>query len=221
MDILPRPNGTGGGLEAYCWTQVADFLKALITEPHSNPNSKLLPGLKSLRIDLVNFSHHIPWARARLTALVRLNLGELVDELMVSMFISISRAEASQRTRSQAFLTLNDTPSPHLFHFSRGSLTRLHPDDRHKLRIRRPRLRRLRRKTPLLPPPPRRPPHRRLRRVRLRQRLPQTPKRHGPHPTRHPRRRHEIEAGPAPRRRHAAEIQCRGRDDLEVGVGAL
>ncbi|KAL2060950.1 hypothetical protein VTL71DRAFT_9002 [Oculimacula yallundae] len=86
--ILARPDGMmkDTGIQAYCWFQVADFLKALQLprEMLSKNRPKLLPGLESMRLDLVNFCDHLPIGISSFAAVVRWHLGRILDELVVS-----------------------------------------------------------------------------------------------------------------------------------------
>ncbi|KAE9364023.1 hypothetical protein N431DRAFT_489827 [Stipitochalara longipes BDJ] len=87
LPILARPSGMieDKGIQAYCWEQLADFLKALLTPtPASAFRQKLLPGLDSLRIDLVNFCDHLPYGGYQLSSLIRWHIGQIADELLVT-----------------------------------------------------------------------------------------------------------------------------------------
>ena len=89
--IQARPDGLChnpySGLEAYCWSQLTDFLKALVVfERKSTPKfySNLLPSLQSMTIDLVNFADNgFPHRGSRFGNIIRQQLGGIVDELMV------------------------------------------------------------------------------------------------------------------------------------------
>jgi hypothetical protein len=87
MPIVARPSGMmkDKGIQAYCWEQVADFLKALqMPTPASISRPKLLPCLESMRLDLVNFCDHLPYGGYQFGSLVRWHLGQIVDELLVT-----------------------------------------------------------------------------------------------------------------------------------------
>ncbi|CZT00947.1 hypothetical protein WAI453_009443 [Rhynchosporium graminicola] len=86
--VLARPDGmvNDQGIQAYCWLQVADFLKALQfpRELMSKNRPKLLPGLGTMRLDLVNFCDHLPVGISSFAAVVRWHLGLILDELVVT-----------------------------------------------------------------------------------------------------------------------------------------
>jgi hypothetical protein len=87
MPIIARPPGmiNDKGIQAYCWEQVADFLRALLMPtPPSVFRQKLLPRLDTLRIDLVNFCDHLPYGGYQFSSLVRWHVGQIVDELLVT-----------------------------------------------------------------------------------------------------------------------------------------
>jgi hypothetical protein len=87
IPIIARPPGMikDKGIQAYCWEQLADFLKALLMPtPASVFRQKLLPGLDTMRIDLVNFCDHLPYGGYQFSALIRWQLGKLVDELLIT-----------------------------------------------------------------------------------------------------------------------------------------
>jgi hypothetical protein len=61
-------------------------VKALVVlERTSSPDTytKLLPGLQTMRMDLVNFCFHLPAAGSRFLTAMRLHSGGIVDELFV------------------------------------------------------------------------------------------------------------------------------------------
>ncbi|KAJ5052227.1 uncharacterized protein L3040_001985 [Drepanopeziza brunnea f. sp. 'multigermtubi'] len=93
VPIHARPRGmvNDNGIQAYCWYQVADFLKALqlpyATEPTftaTNNRPKLLPGLSTMRIDLVNFCDHLPLGITSFAPIIRWHLGPFLDELVLT-----------------------------------------------------------------------------------------------------------------------------------------
>jgi hypothetical protein len=87
MPIAARPPGMvkDKGLQAYCWEQLADFLRALLMPtPASVFRQKLLPHLEFMRIDLVNFCDHLPYGGYQFSSLVRWHLGRLVDEILIT-----------------------------------------------------------------------------------------------------------------------------------------
>ncbi|CAL3965331.1 unnamed protein product [Diplocarpon coronariae] len=85
-----RPAGmvNDKGIQAYCWYQVGDFLRALQLpypdDPISTVRPKLFPELTSMRIDLVNFCDHLPLGIATLAPVIRWHLGRFLDELLVT-----------------------------------------------------------------------------------------------------------------------------------------
>lgn len=86
--ILARPSGAemDKGIHAYCYHQFADFLKALqVPKPRSTRGiQKLLPSLKTMRIDLVNFCDHL-WHPGRdFSTVIRWHTGPMVDELVIT-----------------------------------------------------------------------------------------------------------------------------------------
>lgn len=87
MPILARPPGMvkDKGIQAYCWEQLADFLRALLMPtPASIFRQKLLPHLEFMRTDLVNFCDHLPYGGYQFSSLVRWHLGQLVDEILIT-----------------------------------------------------------------------------------------------------------------------------------------
>jgi len=87
MPIVARPSGMvkDKGIQAYCWEQLADFLRALLMPaPASVFRQKLLPRLDFLRIDLVNFCDHLPYGGYQFGSLIRWHLGQVVDELLIT-----------------------------------------------------------------------------------------------------------------------------------------
>jgi hypothetical protein len=94
MPILARPRGLfqDDSVQSYCWLQLTDFFKAMMIPPFrtfsGNPASeewqKLLPNLKSLRLDLVNFSDHLPFPGPRYAAIIRWYVGRITDELLLT-----------------------------------------------------------------------------------------------------------------------------------------
>jgi hypothetical protein len=73
------------GIQSYSWQQVLDFLRALTTRegPWRN-HSQLLPNLKSMRIDLVNFCEHLPSLGSPFVSTVRWHVGRLLEELILT-----------------------------------------------------------------------------------------------------------------------------------------
>jgi hypothetical protein len=87
IPVAARPPGMikDRGIQAYCWEQLADFLKALVMPvPASVFRQKLLPSLETMRIDLVNFCDHLPYGGYQFSSLVRWHLGQLTDELLIT-----------------------------------------------------------------------------------------------------------------------------------------
>lgn len=86
--VHPRPVGMlhGVGVQAYSYTQLADFLKLLQLPFSQSTNSypKLLPGLRGLTLDLVNFNEHGPSGVNSLEALINWQVGPVVDDLVVT-----------------------------------------------------------------------------------------------------------------------------------------
>jgi hypothetical protein len=75
------------GIQAYCWQQLADCLRAFVIIHQKTPTkstSKLLPSLKFLQIDLVNFCEHLPYPGPHFASTIRWRTGAIVDELIVS-----------------------------------------------------------------------------------------------------------------------------------------
>jgi len=75
------------GIQSYSWQQVVDCLQALIVYPRINSRSQrklLFPNLKTLRLDCVNFSDHIPFIGSSLISILRWHVGQIVDELTVT-----------------------------------------------------------------------------------------------------------------------------------------
>ncbi|PVH81125.1 hypothetical protein DL98DRAFT_654300 [Cadophora sp. DSE1049] len=96
VPVIPRPKGmiNDKGMQAYCWFQLADFLRAmqLPREMMSSKRPKLFPGLETMKLDLVNFCDHLPLGISSFAAVVRWHLGRILDELVVT---GLPDAEAS------------------------------------------------------------------------------------------------------------------------------
>lgn len=79
-----------GGFRCYTWNQIVDFLTALRApyDPHrdkSKPRPMLLPNLKVLRLDLVNFSDElVPFSGSELHGITSHELGCTLNELHVT-----------------------------------------------------------------------------------------------------------------------------------------
>lgn len=80
-----------GGFRCYTWSQIADFLVALRApydpsyKEKNSPRPRLLPGLVSLRLDLVNFSETLlPFSGAELHEISSHELGCTLNELQVT-----------------------------------------------------------------------------------------------------------------------------------------
>lgn len=80
-----------GGFRCYTWTQIADFLMALRApydpnhEDRKSPRPRLLPGLLTLRLDLVNFSETLlPFSGSELHEVASHELGCTLNELQVT-----------------------------------------------------------------------------------------------------------------------------------------
>lgn len=87
MTIVARPPGMikDRGIQAYCWEQLADFLRALLLPtPASALRQKLLSRLDMLRIDLVNFCDHLPYGGYQFSSLIRWHIGPIVDEILIT-----------------------------------------------------------------------------------------------------------------------------------------
>ncbi|KAF8857242.1 hypothetical protein BDZ45DRAFT_674890 [Acephala macrosclerotiorum] len=88
IPLLAQPDGIkrDGGIQAYCYTQLLDFLKAFRMPQHrvSGKQNKLLPSLKTMRLDLVNFCEHLPPGDLILAPVLRWHLGQFLDELLVT-----------------------------------------------------------------------------------------------------------------------------------------
>ncbi|KAG4438714.1 hypothetical protein IFR05_005794 [Cadophora sp. M221] len=86
--VEARPYGmvNDNGIQAYCWFQVGDFLRAMQLPQGmmSKDRPKLFPGLLTMRLDLVNFCDHLPLGMSAFAATVRWHLGRIVDELVVT-----------------------------------------------------------------------------------------------------------------------------------------
>lgn len=84
--ISPRPSGSGkdNGVQAYCWEQVSAFLQALILRSPKGQLTRLLPALKTMRIDLVNFCEHLPSIGTTFISVLRWHIGHLVEELVIT-----------------------------------------------------------------------------------------------------------------------------------------
>jgi hypothetical protein len=79
------------GYRSYAWYQVVDFLRALLppydpNHPKNLPRPRLLPGLKSMRMDFVNFpdSYLTPGNGSELHNLASHDLGCTLDELQLT-----------------------------------------------------------------------------------------------------------------------------------------
>ncbi|KAH7384955.1 hypothetical protein BKA64DRAFT_748433 [Cadophora sp. MPI-SDFR-AT-0126] len=96
VPVTPRPKGmvNDKGMQAYCWFQLADFLRAmqLPREMMSSNRPKLFPGLETMRLDLVNFCDHLPLGISAFAAVVRWHIGRILDELVVT---GLPNADAS------------------------------------------------------------------------------------------------------------------------------
>ncbi len=88
MPVYARPPGMvkDRGIQAYCWEQLTDFLKALVISvpPTSKVRPKMFPNLKSMRIDLVNFVDHLPYGGFQFGSVIRWHLGQFLDELIIT-----------------------------------------------------------------------------------------------------------------------------------------
>ncbi|KHN95712.1 uncharacterized protein MAM_06324 [Metarhizium album ARSEF 1941] len=81
-----------GGFRCYTWSQITDFLMALrapydpnYKDKNNNPRPRLLPGLLSLRLDLVNFSETLlPFSGSELHEIASHELGCTLNELQVT-----------------------------------------------------------------------------------------------------------------------------------------
>jgi len=75
------------GIQSYSWQQFMDFLQALVLYRRSSSNGQhqvLFSNLKSMRIDCVNFSDHIPFLGSPLISILRWHVGQLVEELTIT-----------------------------------------------------------------------------------------------------------------------------------------
>jgi hypothetical protein len=87
MPIIARPPGLtkDRGIQAYCWEQLADFLRTLLMPaPPSLSRQKLFPGLEFMQIDLVNFCDHLPYGGYLFSSLVRWHVGHIADEIIIT-----------------------------------------------------------------------------------------------------------------------------------------
>ncbi|PBP27223.1 hypothetical protein BUE80_DR001860 [Diplocarpon rosae] len=90
VPALGRPAGmvNDKGIQAYCWYQVGDFLRALqlpfSDDPSLTVRPRLFPELTSMRIDLVNFCDHLPLGIATFAPVIRWHLGRFLDELLIT-----------------------------------------------------------------------------------------------------------------------------------------
>ncbi|KAH9221217.1 hypothetical protein DL95DRAFT_442045 [Leptodontidium sp. 2 PMI_412] len=86
--VQARPYGmvNDNGIQAYCWFQLGDFLRAmqLPRGMMSKDRPQLFPGISTMRLDLVNFCDHLPLGMSAFAATVRWHLGRIVDELVVT-----------------------------------------------------------------------------------------------------------------------------------------
>ncbi len=88
IQSIARPKGMirDGGIQAYCWYQVSDFLRALVL-PYDKKNDvrpKLFPALQTFQLDLVNFCDHLPLGIWGFASILRWHLGQICDELLVT-----------------------------------------------------------------------------------------------------------------------------------------
>ncbi|RDW79522.1 hypothetical protein BP6252_04160 [Coleophoma cylindrospora] len=90
LPILARPAGAemDKGIHAYCYHQFGDFLKALQVSKEapgcSRSIQKLFPGLKAMRIDLVNFTEYLWYPGRDFSSIIRWQTGPLVEELVIT-----------------------------------------------------------------------------------------------------------------------------------------
>jgi hypothetical protein len=88
IPLLARPEGMNkeGGIQAYCFNQLTDFLKALQipNDFKDQPQGHLLPSLKTMRIDLVNFCDHLTLGRLSFTPVIRWHFTSKLDEVLVT-----------------------------------------------------------------------------------------------------------------------------------------
>jgi hypothetical protein len=85
--VAARPKGTAKdkGIQAYCWQQLVDFMKALVVpDPTGTTYAQLLPSIQVMRIDLVNFCEHLPFIGSSFITVLRWHLGKMVDELVIT-----------------------------------------------------------------------------------------------------------------------------------------
>lgn len=99
LQVSPRPSGLPrrDGIEAYCWSQVSDFVKALVVlerRPSLKSYTKLFPSLQTMRMDLVKFTHHLPFAGSRYSTVMGFHSNGIVDELLVSTLKKPSQLDA-------------------------------------------------------------------------------------------------------------------------------
>lgn len=85
-----NPPFSRGGFRCYAWSKLYDFLKALSTRcrpqhrPSNHSRLQLLPGLTSLRLDLVNFDPNLPPVTTELHSIASHELACTLDELQVT-----------------------------------------------------------------------------------------------------------------------------------------
>lgn len=135
--VQARPSGSGrdGGIQGYCWEQVSAFLQALVVRAPTGKLIRLLPTLKTMRIDLVNFCEHLPNAGSTLVSVVRWHVGHLVDELIITGFSSEEVSGDERRymeflVKDEGIITLTPPTFVSIIHSkSKQYLRRLSSDD--------------------------------------------------------------------------------------------
>ena len=97
--VAARPDGASKdkGVQGYCWQQVLDFMQALVPISTTSKRSLLLPALKTMRLDMVNFSEHLPFIGSTMISILRWHVGQLVDELTLTGFFEDSELGPEDR----------------------------------------------------------------------------------------------------------------------------
>lgn len=119
-----------GGFRCYAWNQVYDFLKVLSMpcrpnhRPRNGSRLQLMPGIKSMRMDLINFDHDLPPRIANIHGLVSHELVCTLDELQITgmPFLSHERVahELSNLLKDRGLFLR----SSQAFLFTKGELRR-------------------------------------------------------------------------------------------------
>lgn len=89
VPLLARPEGMikeEHGIQAYCFNQVADFLRALQLPANAQGGIQgpLFPSLKTMRIDLVNFCEYLFLGQIAISNVIRWHMAWMLDEVLVT-----------------------------------------------------------------------------------------------------------------------------------------